>query len=199
MHVTDRHSSLLSSDVRRSAMSDMEQWQIALSAAIDLFSVDDASCCIQLTSLNFCWSFPRAGCSRVYWNLVEIWRSSDKNKLGHFWHTLYLTFSRFIYIYENSGFKVYVLDWAGSLFVSFSNRSNRTSTRWITKSTNKQIKIAIWQIFTVHYVIGGRSFHHRSIRHKTVIYTCNRLQFIVQYNIWQMQLLKGKCVRDCYQ
>jgi len=21
-------------------------------------------------------------------NLVEIWQSSDKNKLGHFWHTL---------------------------------------------------------------------------------------------------------------
>jgi len=23
-------------------------------------------------------------------NLVEIWRSSDKNKLGHFWHILYV-------------------------------------------------------------------------------------------------------------
>jgi len=23
-------------------------------------------------------------------NLMEIWRSSDKNKLGHFWHTLYI-------------------------------------------------------------------------------------------------------------
>jgi len=24
---------------------------------------------------------------------VEIWRSSDKNNLGHFWHTLYIVYT----------------------------------------------------------------------------------------------------------
>jgi len=25
-------------------------------------------------------------------NLVDIWQTFDKNKLGHFWHTLYVVF-----------------------------------------------------------------------------------------------------------
>jgi len=33
----------------------------------------------------------------------------------------------------------------------------------------------------------------------TVIYSCNHLQYIVQYNMWHVWLLSGKCLCDCCQ